>query len=243
MDVAAAVGAVLAAVFLGTLVRSAFGFGTAIVAVPLLALVIPVEVAVPLATLHSVTTAGVILARDWRSVRLGSAWRLVLPTLVGVPLGVLLLKAAGASAMKTALAVVIIAFSGYCLLGRRGVRLTTDRLAWAFGLAAGVLGGAFGMNGPPLVVYGLLRGWTPEEFRATLQGYFFPASLAGLCGYWAAGLWVPAVTWYYLLSLAPALVAIPLGRAVNRRMSGERFVRLVHVGLIGVGVLLLVQAV
>ena len=39
------------------------------------------------------------------------------------------------------------------------------------------------MNGPPLVIYGALRRWSPQHFRATLQGYFLPASLAGLGGY------------------------------------------------------------
>src|SRR4051812_47061986 len=50
---------VLAAIFLATLIRSAFGFGEALVAVPLLALVIPVEEAVPLATLVSITVAAI----------------------------------------------------------------------------------------------------------------------------------------------------------------------------------------
>ena len=57
------------------------------------------------------------------------------------------------------------------------------------------------MNGPPLVVYGTMRRWSPQHFRATLEGYFLPASLIGMAGYWAAGLWVPAVTHYYLWSL------------------------------------------
>ena len=43
---------VLGVVFLATLVRSALGFGEALVAVPLLALAIPVEVAAPLAVLE-----------------------------------------------------------------------------------------------------------------------------------------------------------------------------------------------
>jgi uncharacterized membrane protein YfcA len=116
------------------------------------------------------------------------------------------------------------------------------RLAWVFGFGAGVLGGAYGMNGPPLVVYGALRRWSAEHFRATLQGYFLPASLAGLCGYWLAGLWVPAVTWYYLLCLPIAVAAIFLGRVVNRRLTGRRFLVCVHVGLIAVGATLLVQA-
>jgi uncharacterized membrane protein YfcA len=98
------------------------------------------------------------------------------------------------------------------------------------------------MNGPPLVVYGALRRWSPEHFRATLQGYFLPASAVGMAGYWLAGLWVPAVTRYYLLCLPPALAAIFLGRAVNRRLEGRRFLLYVHSGLVVVGTVLLVQS-
>ena len=233
---------ILAVVFVATLVRSAFGFGEALVAVPLLALLIPVKVATPLAVLFSVTVAGVILAQDWRHVHLRSAWRLVLATLFGIPLGLLLLKLGAERTVKASLALVIIAFSSYCLLRRRPFALKDDRLAWAFGFVAGVLGGAYGMNGPPLVIYGGLRGWSPEHFRATLQGYFLPASLVGLVGYGLSGLWVPAVTRYYLLALPPALVAILLGRVVNRRMKGHRFLVYVHIGLIVVGTVLLMQA-
>src|SRR5262249_10976886 len=145
--------------------------------------------------------------------------------------------------VKAILAVVIIAFSAYCLTSRRPFELKDDRLAWAFGFAAGVLGGAYGMNGPPLVVYGALRRWTPEHFRATLQGYFLPASLAGLSGYWLTGLLVADVARYYLLSLPPALAAVFLGRALNRRLNGRAFLLCVHVGLILVGTVLLAQSV
>lgn len=110
---------VVGVVFLATLVRSAFGFGEALVAVPLLALLIPVRVAVPLATLLSITVAGLILAQDWRHVHARSAWWLVLPTLVGIPVGLFVLTEAHPAAVKAAMAVVIIAFSGYCLSGRR----------------------------------------------------------------------------------------------------------------------------
>jgi uncharacterized membrane protein YfcA len=234
---------VLAVIFLATLIRSAFGFGEALVAVPLLALLIPVEVAAPLAVLVSVTVAGVILAQDWHQVHVRSAGRLVLATFFGIPLGLLLLTAVAEPVVKAVLAVLIISFSAYCLAGRKQVELKSDRLAWLFGFAAGVLGGAYGMNGPPLVIYGALRRWSPEHFRATLQGYFLPASLVGMAGYWLAGLWVPAVTRYYLLSLPLALAATFLGRLVNRRMKGQRFILYVHIGLVLVGTALLVQSV
>ena len=47
------------------------------------------------------------------------------------------------------------------------------------------------MNGPPLVVYGSLRSWTAQHFRAALQAYFRPASVLGMIGYLSAGLWTP----------------------------------------------------
>jgi uncharacterized membrane protein YfcA len=234
---------VLAVIFLATLIRSAFGFGEALVAVPLLALLMPVEEAVPLATLVSITVAGIVVAQDWRQVHVRSAGWLVLSTLFGVPLGLWLLTAVAEAVVKAILAAVIIGFSSYCLVSRSPYQLKDDRLAWAFGFGAGVLGGAYGMNGPPLVIYGSLRRWSPEHFRATLQGYFLPASLLGMSGYWLAGLWTPAVTGYYLGSLPLALAAIFLGRTINRRMPGRSFLRYIHVGLLVVGAVLLAQSV
>lgn len=242
MVVDGATAIVLAVIFLATLIRSAFGFGEALVAVPLLVRVIPVKVAVPLAVLLSITVAAIVVVQDWRHIHVRSAGWLVLSTLLGIPLGLLLLTAAAEWIVKAILAVVIMAFSGYCLLSRRRMELKDDRLAWMFGFGAGVLGGAYGINGPPLVVYGALRCWSPQRFRATLQGYFLPASLVGMAGYWIAGLWVPDVTRYYLLSLPVAVAAIFLGRAINRRLHGQRFLVLVHVGLIVVGATLLIQS-
>ena len=69
---------VVAVIFVATLFRSAFGFGEALIAVPLLALLIPVEVAVPLATLVSITVAGVIIAHDWHKIHVHSAGWLVI---------------------------------------------------------------------------------------------------------------------------------------------------------------------
>lgn len=232
---------VLAVLLLATLIRSTFGFGEALIAVPLLALIMPVEVAAPVAALVSITVAAVVLVQDWSEMRARSAGWLVLSTLPGVPLGLLLLTRSAEPVVKAILACVIIAFSAYSLLSTRRYALKNDRLAWMFGFSAGVLGGAYGMNGPPLVIYGALRRWSPQHFRATLQGYFLPASMVVMAGYWLAGLWTPVVNRYYVASLPVVLVAVLIGRAINRRMHGPRFLLLIHVGLIVIGAILLVQ--
>jgi uncharacterized membrane protein YfcA len=88
-----------------------------------------------------------------------------------------------------------------------------------------------------------MRRWSAQHFRATLQGYFLPASLIGMGGYWLAGLWTSNVTRYYLLSLPVTFLGVYLGRVVNHRLQGEAFFKYLYLGLAGIGTLLLVQAI
>jgi uncharacterized membrane protein YfcA len=234
---------ILAVIFLATFIRSAFGFGEALVAVPLLALLMPVEIAAPVAVLVSITVAAIAIVQDWRKIHVRSAGLLLITTLLGTPIGLLLLTHLPAAIVKRILAGVIITFSAYSLIDRRReLHLKNDRLAWVFGFVAGILGGAYGMNGPPLVVYGALRRWTPQHFRATLQGYFLPASVAVMVGYSLTGLWVGEVTRYYVLALPLVVVTTFVGRAANHRMSGRSFFAYIYVGLIVIGFALLVRS-
>src|SRR5690606_36310425 len=122
-------------------------------AVPLLGLMISLEIAAPLAVLMSVTVAALIMAQDWRKIHFGSASGLIVSSTVGIPLGLVLLVYGNETFVKCLLALVIIGFSIYSLVGRNPLVLKKDKPAWLFGcgLLAGVLGGAYGLNGPPLV--------------------------------------------------------------------------------------------
>jgi uncharacterized protein len=236
---------VLFVILIATVIRSAFGFGEALVAVPLLAFWIPLPVAAPLAVLVSITVAGIVVVQDWKKIHLRSASWLVFSSLLGIPLGLLLLTNSHQRGVKAALAMIIISFSAYSLIGRAPLELKEDSRGWLMtcGFLAGILGGAYGMNGPPLVVYGSMRRWSAQHFRATLQGYFLPASLIGMGGYWLVGLWASNVTRYYLLSLPVTFLGVYLGRVINHRLQGEAFFKYLYIGLACIGALLLVQAV
>ena len=231
---------VLAVLFLATFIRSALGFGEALVAVPLLALSMPVQVAAPLAVLVSITVAVVVVIQDWRNVHVRSAGWLVLSTLFGIPLGLLLLKTVPESIVKSILGIFIIAFAIYSLTGRKP-ELHNDRLAPLFGFTAGILGGAYGMNGPPLVVYGVLAPVAARAVPRHAARIFSDREHRWNGGLRNHRLMDPPVSGYFLLSLPLALLAIFLGRALHRRLSSSRFLLCVNVGLALIGVLLLKQ--
>jgi hypothetical protein len=226
-------------------IRSAFGFGEALIAVPLLAFFIPLQAAAPFAALLSVTIAAIVVVQDWKQIHFLSAGWLVLATLPGLPLGLLLLTSDHQHMVRALLGLVIAGFSWWSFMKRGRNEPGRDSRIWlvACGFCAGVLGGAYGMNGPPLVVYGSLRRWSPQQFRATLQAYFLPASLLAMAGFQATGLWTPAVTRNYLLSLPVLVPALLLGRWMNRRLRGDDFLKFVFAGLACIGVILVLQAI
>jgi uncharacterized protein len=236
---------ILAVIFIATLIRATLGFGEALVAVPLLALRIPIAVAAPLAVAMSVVVAAIIVAQDWRSIHVRSAGWLIVAALPGIPLGLLLLTRVNDQIVKLILGLLIVGFSLYSLSARNRLHLKQDHkmLLLGAGFCSGILGGAYGMNAPPLVIYGAMRRWSPQHFRATLQAYFLPVSLAGLLGYAASGLVAPAVMRYFLLSLPGVIVAVLLGRFLNRRLRSGRFFAFIYIGLIATGGALVVQAI
>ena len=166
---------VLSILFVSTFTRSALGFGDALIAMPLLALVVGIQVATPLTAFAASTIAITILITGaWRKVDIKAAWRLIISSLIGIPIGLYFLKTAPEPVIKGALGAILIAFGLYNLIAPKLPTFKNEKLAYIFGLIAGILGGAYNTNGPPVVVYGTLRGSSPESFRSTLQAYFLP---------------------------------------------------------------------
>lgn len=226
-----------------SLVRGALGFGEALVAMPLLALIVPTSAAAPLVALCGTLTAVVILSSDWRHVVLRPATLLTGFGLLAVPFGVFLLKWGDERLVKGLLAVVVLGFSGWSLWKPRPFQLHSDRLAPVFGLAAGLLGGAYNTAGPPLVIFGTLRRWSPQQFRATLQTYCLIAGLWVITWHGLTGLITDTVMHQFLVSIPLVILATLTGLRLTTRIPTHRFVRIVYCALIVVGVSLVVSCV
>jgi len=234
---------VLTVIFVTSLLRFTLGFGSALVAMPLLAMVMDVRVAVPLVAFIATVIITILLIKDWSNIQWKSIRWFLLSSIGGLPLGIIFIKGSHESIVKICLGVMLILYSSYCLARPKLLRLKTERFSFLFGFLAGVLGGAYNTNGPPIVVYGMLRQWPAEKFRATLQGFFFPASLFIIASHAVSGLWTREVFRLVLISLPAILPALLLARWLDRFIVNKHaFDRYVHVFLVIVGGLLMVWA-
>ena len=240
MSLSVTIALTLAVLFTANLVKAVVGFGEALIAMPLLSLMLGIRTATPLVGLAAMTMTLLIVGRGWRHVDLTATWRLVLSSAIGLPVGVFLLRTAPERLITGALGLLLIGFGLYSLLRPRLTELKSRHWAYAFGFAGGILGGAYNANGPAIVIYGTLRRWSPERFRVTLQGVFFPTGVLILSGHALGGLWTPRVFQLYALSLPALLLAFWIGAHLHRRIPPARFEKVVHVCLVALGVLILV---
>jgi uncharacterized membrane protein YfcA len=234
---------VLFSIFFATLTRAIFGFGAALVAMPLLTLAVGVQVASPLMALIGCLLSLVILMNSWREVDWKGMWQLSLASAVGVPVGLLFLREAYGSAVKAGLGLIVIVFALYRLFNPKLVAVTHSWLVYVAGFVAGVLGGAYNTAGPPVVVYGSLARWSADRFRATLQGYFLLVGLLILTGHGLAGSLTWRVWQFFGFSLPVVALGSLAGWYLGRLIPQERFRRYMYVLLLILGITLVAKAV
>lgn len=237
---------VVFAVFIGALMRAMFGFGEAIVSMPLLALLpISLQTSVSLIGMAGLTVALLTVFSGWRHIEKPILIRLAITTVFGIPAGLVLLHLTPAIVITSALGIFLIAYGGYCLIKKNLIRvidrplLNDSRWVLPFGFASGVLGSAYNFNGVPVVVYGTLRKWNPDRFRSTLQAHFLISGVLVVAGHALGGLWTSDAFIYYAYSLPAILGAAVLGVFINKRIPGEKFERYLFLIIIVLGILLL----
>ncbi len=233
----------LCILFFSTLTRATLGFGDALIAMPFLALLLGMQSATPLVALVATLISLIILVRNWQSVDFRMTWRLIVSAACGVPVGLLYLTRVPEAVAQMLLGLLLVGFSLYNLRWSMRSRMHVSRhTAYAFGFAAGALGGAYNTVGPMLVIYGHLRGWPPEQCRATLQSCFFPAYGSIVIGHGLAGFITPQVMQYFALSLPLIGLAIYLGGRLHASISQPHFTRYINLALLIIGVVLCIKA-
>jgi uncharacterized membrane protein YfcA len=227
-------------IFFAIFVQSASGFGLALVSMPLLVGVIGVGTATPLVAMIGITAEFFLLRRYWQALNFTAVKRLSVASVVGIPLGVYVLRTVDGRIVTTILGVIVTGYALYALLAPRLPQLRQPGWAYGFGFLGGVLSGAYNTSGPPVIIYGTCRGWEPDTFKGNLQAYFLLNSLFTLTAHAISGNYTAVVWQNYLWALPGIALGLVVGHWVDGRLSPEKFRRGVLLLLILLGIRLMV---
>lgn len=224
---------------LAAFTQSLTGFGSALVSMAVLPGLIGIRTAAPLVTLITVTIDVALLARYRQALNLRAIWRLVAALVLGVPLGILVLRRVEERFVLAILGAVIAGYALYALLSPRLPRLEHPAWAYGFGFLSGVLGGAYNTSGPPVVIFGNCQRWPPSEFKGNLQGFFLVNDLLVIAGHALSQNLTPLVLRDYLIVLPALIVGLFVGGRLDRRLDPALFRKIVLVLLVVMGLRLL----
>lgn len=211
-------------------------------ATPLVALVIPVDLAIGLVLPMFMFGDLFAVGFHWRRWDARLVVWLLPGAIVGVTLGTAVITRLPTEALRIGLGLVVWLFILYKVLEKRIIgSLQYEGKNW-HGLVAGTLTGFFSMvntEGPPMGIYLLMQKVVPRVFIATAALFFFILNWIKVPYYYYAGLF----DFQLLLSAIWVVLLIPVGAWIGRRtvdrLSKETFERVIIIFLGVSGALLI----
>lgn len=208
-------------VFLAAFQQSMSGFGFALVAMPLVVQLLGIHVAAPLIAGLGLILTCINTVRWRKALDFGEIRRLGLWMLFGIPVGILGVAYLDEALLKTGLGVLLVGYALFALFRPEKLPVISRRWAYLAGLLAGMFGGAYNTPGPPLILYGNLRRWSHERFRAVLQSMFAFSSALVVAGHLMARHFTPEVlNWLWPTSIA-VLAGVALGAVTDHYLSPQ----------------------
>ncbi len=230
-------------IFLSSFVRSIFGFADALIAMPLLLMVTDLGLAAPLVALFSSVIAIGIIIKDIKSIKAIFDLPMLSVIILCIPLGTFFATIISEILINITLGLTLIVFALFKLFYKKTLKIKITNISkYIIAVLSGILGGAYNVNGPPIVIYGTISEWQPQEFRSRLQGFFLPTNLVICVTHYANGLWTERLFTNFSICLPFVGFAFLIGTYLNKRIKVETFNVTVYYLLLILGIYLTINS-
>ena len=228
-------------ILLAYTVKGLSGFGSGLIAIPLLALFLPITLIVPLLGLLSYS--GTIM----QSIHLRKqvSWRDMLPLLpfsmLGIVVAIWLLVNVSEYLLVRSLGIFVLLYSVYSLLPLKD---PVGGRKWAVvaGSFGGMVGALFGTGGPFYVIYLKMRQLSKGQFRATIAMIFLMDGGVRISGYALSGLYTVQVLWLLLVLFPVLLLGMYMGNHLHVKIDQKQFNRVISILLMMGGTMLVYKS-
>ena len=164
---------------------------------------------------------------------------MIVGSLVAIPFGVYVLSRFDERIALFMLGFVIAGYALYALIGLRLPELQHSLWAGLAGLISGMLSGAYNTGGPPAVIYGNCRRWSPQEFKSNLSGFFILNSLTVVSTHVLNGNVTREVLHFFWWGLPAVAIGFLAGQSLDKWVNPEVFRKIVLVMLVVLGIRLM----
>jgi len=201
----------IAATLLAGLVYGFAGFGSALIFMPLATIFLAPSVAIGAFSMSVLASLLTVVPGAWKVADRKAVLGMVAAAVVATPFGVYLLRVAEVGVIRAAVSVVVLATLMALIAGWR-YRL---RPAWparaAIGALSGLLGGATGLNGPPVILFNLGADQPVAVTRGNLTVFLTASTLSFLPQLWVQGMLPPMALWLGAILLLPFAIGTRAG--------------------------------
>ena len=219
------------------------GFGSALVAIPLLSLFLPVHFVVPMAVLNDCLASLTVATRERVHVDWKESLTIIPLLLAGIIIGVVLLGGLPPRTVQLALGIFVVGAALYNLSGLSNQGVISRWWAVPTGLVAGVLGALFGIAGPLYVLYFSGRIKDKHRLRATLSATFAAATAMRITLYVVSGLMLQDnLLWLAAIGFPAMLASLYIGNKIHARISAQAMFRFITGMLLVTGGMLVWRA-
>jgi len=229
-------------IFIAYVLKGLSGFGSGLVAIPLLAFFLPIPFIVPVLALLSYTGTVYQSIRYRKDV----VWRDLLPllpfSLAGITIALWLLINVNVTVLTFTLGVFIFCYAVYSLLPHN-IKSGSRWWAIAAGSFAGLIGALFGTGGPFYVLYLKMRQVNKQQFRATITMIFLVDGGARMFGYYYSDLFTYKMLLLALVLLPVLILAMYVGQHLHIKINDNRFNQVVSILLLVSGLSLAVKSI
>lgn len=230
-------------IFLAAVVRGYSGFGFSLLAITSLSLIFPPAQVIPAIFLLEIAASLHMLPSIWRDVHWRSLAFLLAGTILGTPIGVYFLANVPQAPMTLALALFVLAATALLWRGFALKTMPNAPATLAVGTATGIANGAFGIGGPPVILFYFASPAGHAAGRASLVAFFILTDVTGLIFLSREGL-VTGESGLLALAFLPALAAgVWLGSRSFRTADPARFRQIVLVILAVLALMTAMKAV
>jgi len=224
-------------------VQRTTGFGFGIFIMTMLPFFVPTYgEATALSGILAMTTSAVIVWRMHRYITWQRLWPILLTFVVVSTVAIFVLTRIEDHVLRKILGVALVLISIYFSLFSQRIQLpTTKKVQVGAGTLSGLMGGFFGMQGPPAVLYFIQSERTKEQYMAMAQTYFLIGNMMMTIVRAYNGFLTPTVLTDYLYGLGGVIIGTLLGNYVFKHIPNRlfRYIVYAYIGISGVIIFLI----